>query len=266
MTAYRPTGARFGREGHESVESGFLEEGVQEIPYLTVAEMQEVDRAMIEDRRIELIQMMESAGRALARLACDRFLGGDPVGRQVVVLCGAGNNGGGGLVAARRLHGWGARLHVFLAKPREAFLGVPEHQLDIVEHLAIPVSDGGGLALLPRADLVLDAILGFGLAGAPREGAARLIELANEYDAPVLSLDVPSGLDATTGERPGEAVRADATLALALPKRGLQVPEATPWVGELWLGDLGVPPELYRGRGLGYDVGPIFARAEVVRL
>ena len=79
-----------------------------EIPYLSTAQMIEVDRAMMDDLRIELRQMLENAGRALAQLARDRFLEGDPRGRRVVVLAGTGGNGGGAMVCARRLCGWGA--------------------------------------------------------------------------------------------------------------------------------------------------------------
>jgi len=79
----------------------------EDIRYLTTDQMIEVDRAMIEDFKIELIQMMENAGRNLASLARERFLDGDPIGKRVVVLAGTGGNGGGALVAARRLHNWG---------------------------------------------------------------------------------------------------------------------------------------------------------------
>lgn len=239
---------------------------MNELPYITAREMREVDRAMIEDLRIELIQMMESAGRNLAALGRARFLGGDPSGAHVLVLCGAGNNGGGGLVAARRLHAWGARVQVITTRPTEAWLGVPEHQADIVERLGIPVTHAEQLTVLGEFDLVLDAILGIGLEGAPRPDAARLIEIANEIGAPVLSLDVPSGLDATSGTTPGEAVAATATMTLAAPKVGLQETSARPYVGELWVADLGVPPELWAGSGLAYDVGPFFADDELVRL
>lgn len=239
---------------------------MDDVPYLTADEMREVDRAMIEDYRIELIQMMENAGRVLAHLSRIRFLEGDPVGREVLVLCGTGANGGGGLVCARRLHGWGASVRVITSKPEETFLGIPEHQLDIVSRLGVPVSDARGPHVLPDADLVIDAILGYGLEGAPRDEAGRLVTLANEMGAPVLSLDVPSGVDVTTGEVHDPAVRATATLTLALPKVGLRDPRAAEHVGELYVGDISVPPELYGGSGLGYDVGPIFASEEVVRL
>jgi NAD(P)H-hydrate epimerase len=239
---------------------------VHDIPFLTANEMREVDRAMIEDYRIELIQMMESAGRVLATLARSRFLGRNVIDRDILVLCGTGNNGGGGLVCARRLHGWGARVRVITTRPEEEYIGIPEHQLDIVTRLGVPVSDMKGPTVLAETDLVIDAIIGYGLDGPPREDAARLIRLGNDYGAPILSLDVPSGLDVTTGTAFEPAIRATATLTLALPKVGLRGDEADEYVGELYLGDISVPPELFRRSGLAYDVGAIFARDEIIRL
>ena len=102
------------------------------VPWLTTEQMVEVDRLMIEDLGIELIQMMENAGRNLASLARERFLAGDPNGKTVVVLAGTGGNGGGALVCARRLVGWGARVEVVLSRSSEAFGSVPGRQLLIL--------------------------------------------------------------------------------------------------------------------------------------
>jgi len=88
-----------------------------EVPYLTADQMRLVDRVMVEKYHIELIQMMENAGRNLAHLARSRFLNGDPRGRIVIVLAGSGGNGGGGFVCARRLENWGANVHVVTTKP-----------------------------------------------------------------------------------------------------------------------------------------------------
>ncbi len=109
-----------------------IETRLDDVPFLTSAQMVEVDRLMIEDFRIELIQMMENAGRNLAYLARRRFLDGDPVGRRVTVLAGTGGNGGGALVAARRLHNWGAAVRVCLSRGPEQFTQVPRHQLDVL--------------------------------------------------------------------------------------------------------------------------------------
>src|SRR5260370_18639739 len=93
---------------------------VETVPFLTTEQMIAVDRAMVEDLHIDLVQMMENAGRNLAHLARVRFFDGRPIGKQVVVLTGSGGNGGGAMVCARRLHAWGRQVHVFLAPTTEA--------------------------------------------------------------------------------------------------------------------------------------------------
>jgi NAD(P)H-hydrate epimerase len=237
---------------------------LREIPYLTSEQMREVDRLMVDKYGIELMQMMENAGRHLAALARDRFLDGDPTGRHIVILAGSGGNGGGGLVAARRLHAWGGRVRVLLSRPPREYRGVPAHQLAILGKLDIRCDHQDDPPPISGADLVIDALIGYSLRGDPRGATASLIRRANESSAPVLSLDLPSGLDATTGDVKEPAVRADATLTLALPKAGLRA--AASRAGELYLADIGVPPELYSEPSLGLDVGPIFARQEILRL
>jgi len=237
---------------------------VVEAPWITAEQMLEVDRAMVEDFGIELLQMMELAGRHLAHLARERFFGGEPGGRDVLVLAGPGGNGGGALVAARRLAGWGAWVTVALGREPGAFREVPAHQLAIVERLGLPVL-APGKRPGESWDLILDGLVGYSLRGAPRGWTAELIGLADGVAAPVLSLDVPSGVEATSGRVHHPAVRAAATLTLALPKTGLRAAEAAACTGELFLADIGVPPELYARPPLGLAVGPVFAQAEVVR-
>ena len=239
---------------------------IDRIPYLTTDQMREVDRAMIEDYHIELIQMMENAGRNLAHLARTRFLGGDPRGKQVVVLSGTGGNGGGGLVCARRLHTWGAKVHVFTTGPDETYRGVPAHQLDILRRLHVPVIPAEQIEGLPPADLFIDAIIGYSLSGAPRGTAAALIRWANAHQAPTLSLDTPSGVDTTTGAVHDPSIRATATMTLALPKEGLRSPLVSKAIGELYLADISVPPSLYAGPGLELSVDPLFAQEDIIRL
>src|SRR6266853_4286835 len=111
-----------------------------ELPYVTTEQMIEVDRAMMEDVRIELMQMLENAGRNLAHLARVRFFAGDPRGKTVVVLAGPGGNGGGALVCARRLHTWGAHVQIIVTHPPAHFTPVPAHQLDIVQRMNLPVA------------------------------------------------------------------------------------------------------------------------------
>ena len=133
------------------------------VPGLTTVQMIEVDRAMIQDFGIELIQMMENAGRNLADLARSRFLGGDPRGKRVTVLAGSGGNGGGALVAARRLDNWGAAVGVALAQPAAAMTAVPAHQLSILERIGIPIVAVESITSLAAADVVLDGLIGYSL-------------------------------------------------------------------------------------------------------
>ena len=234
----------------------------QHIPAITTDQMREVDRLMVEEYGIALLQMMENAGRHLARFATHRFLDADPVGKRVMVLAGSGGNGGGALVAARRLRSWGAVVDVWLSRPRAELSGVPAHQAGVAERVGCAMYEAG----MPTGNpaVVLDGLVGYSLRGQLAGRSKELAVWANGQDAPVISLDVPSGLDATTGEAAGIVVDAAATLTLALPKVGLLEEGAEASVGEMHLADIGVPPELYEQMGL--TVGPLFAAAEIVRL
>jgi len=141
--------------------------------------MSEVDRSMAEDFHIELIQMMENAGRNLASLARERFLENYPVGKHVAVLAGTGCNGGGALVAARRLHNWGARVRVFITRPAKDFTSVPAHQLDIVRRMNVPIFQAETIQPVEQIDLIVDGIIGYSLKGTPRDTARDLIQWAN---------------------------------------------------------------------------------------
>ena len=235
------------------------------VPYLTTDQMIEVDRAMIEDYGIDLLRMMENAGRALGHLARTRFLDGDPQGQHVVVLAGTGGNGGGVLVAARRLHNYGAQVTALVTKPDESLTPVPRDQLAILRNMGVTIGGADDAERLEAADLVLDGLIGYCLRGAPRDAAAALIRWANEQMAPVLSLDAPSGVDTTTGVAFEPAVDATATMTLALPKEGLRKPGIERNVGDLYLADISVPPELYT-RFLNLEVPPIFSKSDIVQL
>ncbi len=197
----------------------------------------------------------------------DRYLGTPAArGKRVLLLVGTGGNGGGALVAARRLHNWGADVAVHLSADRGALSSVSRNQLDILETMSVRPGGPEELSDTPVADLIIDGIIGYSLTGAPRGGVARLVRWANQQDAPILSLDVPSGMDPTTGETFEPAIRATATMTLALPKTGLAVEAAQDAVGELYLADIGVPPSLYAGPPLSLRVGPLFAGTDVIRL
>jgi NAD(P)H-hydrate epimerase len=237
-----------------------------DIPYVATEQMIEVDRAMVEDVRIELIQMMENAGRNLAHLARMRFFDGNPQGKHMVVLAGTGGNGGGALVCARRLSTWGARVQVVVTHPAESFTPVPAHPLDILERMGMPVAQAEAVNQVESPALIVDGLIGYRLRGAPHGTVADLIRWANAATAPILALDVPSGVDTTTGAVFDPAIKATATMTLALPKAGLRAPEVESLVGELYLADISVPPSLYAEPALALQVGSLFAESEILRL
>lgn len=238
-----------------------------EVPFLDTAQMIEVDRLMPAKYGIELLQMMENAGRHLARLASRRFLGNDPTGRRVAILAGPGGNGGGALVAARNLHNWGAAVRVFLARPPSAMSTTAARQVTILGRMGLV---GSHTVESPSAradfDLIVDGLIGYSLREAPRGRAADLIRWANGEGTSILALDVPSGVDAGAGTVHDPVIIATATVTLALPKTGLRAAAARPCVGELYLADIGVPPELYAEPTVGIAVTTPFTRQEVVRL
>ena len=215
------------------------------VPAVTEDVMREVDRVAVEETGPNLLQMMENAGRGLA-LAALEMLPRAPDG-PVVVLAGVGGNGGGGIAAARHL----ANRHydVLVAVTDEAGLGdAPAFQLQVYGGTPggrVSAAELSGL----RPALVIDAVIGYSLRDAPRGAASAMIDWANEQEAPVLSLDLPSGVDATSGDTPGVHVRADRTLTLALPKTGLVASAA----GSLLLADLGIPLATYRKAGVTLD-------------
>ena len=222
------------------------------VPAVTGEQMREVDRLMIEEIGIDLARMMENAGANLATLAINTF---GP--RSVCVLVGRGGNGGGGLTAARHLANRGVDVTAVPADDATRFTPIPQQQLDILRRMDLEVVDQPF-----RADLVIDALIGYSLHGSPRRRAAELIRWANSMDDPVLSLDVPSGLDATTGEASEPCVQATSTMTLALPKTGLR--SASDTVGRLYLADISVPPIVYAR--IGMTAPSLFAKSTIIQL
>jgi NAD(P)H-hydrate epimerase len=211
------------------------------IGVLTAEDVRRQDADAIA-RGLTIESLMETAGAAVAR-AARRMMGGT-YGRRVVVVCGKGNNGGDGLVAARVLHQRGAAVTVVLA--------FPEHELN--EHASQQLARFGGRRAsdlereLGRADVIVDAIFGVGLSRAPEGDAARAISLIGaERDAGrarVLAVDVPSGIDADTGRIVATsggipAVRADATVTLGGFKAGLMFEPGRSLAGVVEVADIG---------------------------
>ncbi|MFQ5903003.1 MAG: NAD(P)H-hydrate epimerase [Candidatus Binatia bacterium] len=215
------------------------------IPSVSRAEMVEIDRAMIEDFGIDLTMMMENAGKTLA-VQATRMLDGSAVEKRIAILVGRGNNGGGGLVAGRHLRNWGAIVHIVLGSPEE-LKDEPRRQLEIAKRLGLDIEHDTDLR---GFDLLIDSLIGYNLKGDPREPIAALIKRANRSTRPILSLDLPSGLDSSSGLAYNPCIAATATLTLALPKAGLMTVGAKRFVGELYLADISIPREIYEKFGV----------------
>lgn len=235
----------------------FMTEGGDRLPALTEDQMREVDRIAMEDFGLSVLQMMENAGRNLALHAIE--IVGDS-NAEIVILTGSGGNGGGGISCARHLRNRGYRVSLFLTKDPSELRGSAGAQYHIVET--------AGLQAMPtekaeehirQAALVIDALIGYSLKGAPRGITKDLIKIANEFSARTLALDIPSGFNSTSGNTPGIAIKPHRTLTLALPKTGLR---AVP--GELYVADIGIPPEVYLP--LGVTLEPFFGGAYWVRI
>ena len=215
------------------------------MPAVTADQMREVDRIAVEEFGLTILQMMENAGRNLAGHVIE-MLGGER--GEVAVLVGSGGNGGGGLCCARHLHNRGWEVSIVLSKEAKELRGAAQNQLHILQAAGLePVEPSEAEDAIRRSDIVVDALIGYSLRGAPRGRVAELIELCNQHANRVLSLDLPSGLNAA-GETPGAVVHPERTLTLALPKTGLR--EAP---GELYLADIGIPPAVFERLGLSFD-------------
>jgi NAD(P)H-hydrate epimerase len=202
-------------------------------PLYDAAGMRAVDRCAIEERGVASLELMEAAGRAVAEVVA----GLAPEG-PVRVVCGKGNNGGDGFVAARLLRGMGFEVEALLLWPGEELRGDAAVNF---ERFGGELLEGDPAERLADSGAVVDAIFGTGFEGAPREPAAAAIEAINRSGAPVVACDVASGVDASTGEVEGEAVEADVTVTFHAAKLGQRVAPGKWHTGELRVLPIGIP-------------------------
>jgi hydroxyethylthiazole kinase-like uncharacterized protein yjeF len=226
--------------------------------YLTAEEMAEADNFAIDVVGIDVDSLMENAGARTAELVRS-VLGGRVVGRKLTVLVGRGNNGGDGLVAARHLHNWGGDVTVTLGEGREKLRGTPAKQLAIVEKMGIRTLSVDEAV---EADLIVDALLGYGASGNPREPLASLIRKTVASKTPIVAVDIPSGLDATTGASGDPCILAQATVTFGFPKEGFLNPDAKPFIGDLYLADISLPKSIYEK----YSCQGIFSEGSLFRV
>lgn len=203
--------------------------------------------------------LMECAGRSAAEVASTLY----PHGRVVGVI-GSGNNGGDALVMLRTLAAWGRRVTAVLVAARDEAedAGKLLHGWP-VERVTDRDLAGGWELLLGKAGVIADGILGTGVVGPPRARQAEAIRRVNASAAPVLALDVPSGISADTGDVPGEAVRADATVAFGGPKLGTLLYPGREYAGRIVAVEIGFPP--WEPRSFGRVITPAWVSARLPR-
>ena len=224
---------------------------------VTSESMREIDRMSIETMGIPGIQLMEKAGIGTVRFIERRI----PLSRssRVPVFCGKGNNGGDGFVIARELRRLKVDASVYLLGRRDGVSGDARRAMEslgpeLVTEIAEDEPSDELAEAMDRSDFIIDALFGTGFQGAPRDASGKLIEMMNASTQPVLSVDVPSGLNASTGEIQGACVKATWTCTMALPKRGFYLHPGKGLVGLLHVVDIGIPDEAVEAVGVDENV------------
>lgn len=202
-------------------------------------EMARIDQKVPEKYGITISRMMENAAYQIAE-----FIRYKTDTEEVAVYAGKGNNGGDALAAARRLHLWGYDVEVVLAT-RE-LEGIRKEELEILEGLDVEISTASAEN---SHSLALEGLIGYNLNGDPRPPFDSMIKEVNQYEK-VVSIDIPTGVDADTGEKSSPAVEADYTVTLAMPKKGMTKENS----GSIWVADISIPPEAYREFGFEGDI------------
>jgi NAD(P)H-hydrate epimerase len=230
--------------------------------------MAEADRITSEDLRIPVDVLMENASRQIAA-AARAFLGGSVARKRVIGLVGSGNNGGDAAGALRHLGNWGARVRAECAGPQDRLGVTTRSQLTRIllagaadTAMVHDATQRGFLDL--EADLLIDGFLGYSARGAPREPLATLIAAANASAVPIVAVDLPSGIDPDGGTLAWTAIRAAATVTLALPKRGVVGPDAQDYVGQLLVADIAIPHAAFARIGL--DTRRLFEQGDILRV
>ncbi len=220
-------------------------------PFVTPAQCRAIDRLAIDQYGIPGIVLMENAGRG-----CVEQLHQAGCRGPVVILCGPGNNGGDGWVMGRHLAAAGVAVKCVVLGDPAAYRGDAKINFDVAARLSLPIElaeptvDQGeleqaiGTVAGRRAEWIVDAILGTGAQGPPRPLVAKVIRLANQLGTRTMAVDLPSGLDGETGKPHEPTFRADMTCTFVAAKTGFQRSEAAPWLGEVHVVGIGIPPHI----------------------
>jgi len=212
---------------------------------VTSVEMQLLDRISIEKFGIPGIVLMENAGKAVADFINERCASFN----KIYIFCGPGNNGGDGLVVARHLFNRGFSVKVFLGGSKDKLKKDAKTNMAIVSNMGIEIKEvfsSSELSLLEKEliegkVILVDALLGTGVKGAPRGIIGEMVRLINRLNGIKIAVDIPTGVNADTGEVQGEAIKATYTVTFAYPKRGIYLYPGMDYVGEVKIADIGIP-------------------------
>lgn len=210
-----------------------------EIPEATIEQMMEADRISIEEFKISFDDLMENAGKITAEIIEELY----PKEKDVLVLVGKGNNGGDGLVVAKFLHKKGYRVSVVIADDVKESL---KHRLLEVKEAGIPVYKD----IVTRADIIVDALLGYNSKGAPTGNFASIIEDALKIDVPVISIDIPSGFDVSNNMWHDISFENAVVVTLGLPKINMI---NNLLIKKLFVADIGIPSEAFAKLGINSE-------------
>ncbi|MDR2426973.1 MAG: NAD(P)H-hydrate epimerase [Endomicrobium sp.] len=205
--------------------------------FVTVKQMRDIDDRTSAEYGISSLILMENAGQATAREAQKALK--KMKNRNVAVVCGSGNNGGDGFVAARYLLDKGFNVSVVVTKSPEFFKGDCKINFDILKKLNAYISFSH--AHIKKAGLIIDAVLGTGVSGTVKGAAAKVINAINKAKAYKISVDIPSGMDGGSGEIAGSVVNADKTVTFAFPKKAFKNKSARQYTGKITVADIGIP-------------------------
>lgn len=230
--------------------------------YLTVKEINEIDCLASKKYGLPPLILMENAGRSVAEQTIKtlkRKTSAPPAKanwrragktQKIAIFCGGGKNGGDGFVAARYLFNYGYKIKVYLLKKPTEISGDPLTNFSILKKMGIKTKIVSVNLLsnlskeLHSADCIIDAVFGTGLKGKIEGLPTQLIKLINQTKKPIISIDVPSGLDADTGLPLGNCIKAKITVTMGYPKKGFLNPETKKFLGKLVIADIGYPRKI----------------------
>lgn len=239
--------------------------------FVTAAEIRTIEQIAIEEYGIPGVVLMENAGREATR-QIERIMG-TIYNKKIAIFAGKGNNGGDGYVVARHLYNQGGKVKVFLIGSKSSVTGDALVNLQIITAMGIDVieivNDGDWDKIkiaMTFTDCLVDALLGTGFTGQLCGHMAQVVESINKTNKVVIAIDIPSGVDADTGQIRGTAVKANHTITFSLPKQGLLLYPGASYAGDISVSDIGIPRTLLTDSAIkqnmitGTAVGEIFKK------